>query len=140
MKKILVVFGLLLLVDLGFGKEVCEFLLFYISLYSKCLVFKPRGRFFDKKFRLLVEDFYSKTNVEQQTQIDELLIGISLANQTNGNSRNFYSTAFSNLKNIVPNLESLTIDGGYILKPAFGVCFYLIPLNILFLDGRGITK
>lgn len=85
------------------------------------LVFKPRGRFFDKKFRLLIEDFFAKTDVEQQTQIDELLIGTSLATETNGNSLNFYSTAFDNLINIVPKLETLTIDGGYVLKPAFGV-------------------
>lgn len=84
-------------------------------------MFKPNGRFFDKKFRLLVEDFFDKADVEQQFQIDELLIGVSLANQTNGNSLRFYSTAFRNLKHVTPNLETLTIDGGYVLKPAFGV-------------------
>jgi hypothetical protein len=104
-------------------------------------VFKPRGRFFDKKFRLLIEDFYSKTDVEQQTQIDELLIGTSLANQTNGNSLNFYSTAFDNLLKAVPNLETITIDGGYVLKPAFGVSILdMSALKITFLDRRRASK
>ncbi|KAI6195512.1 hypothetical protein M3Y96_01239200 [Aphelenchoides besseyi] len=93
--------------------------LFLAYVTAKEQLFKPRGRFFDKKFRLLIEDFYSKTDVETQTQIDELLMGVSLANETNGNSDRFYSTAFTNLKNAVPKLETLNLDGGYVLKPAF---------------------
>ncbi|KAI6183286.1 hypothetical protein M3Y97_00473200 [Aphelenchoides bicaudatus] len=103
--KLAAIFAALFLIVFASGAEV---------------LFKPNGRFFDKKFRLLVEDFVDKTDVQQQTEIDELLIGVSLANQTNGHSERFYSTAFRNLKHILPNLQTLTIDGGYILKPAFG--------------------
>ncbi|KAI6240203.1 hypothetical protein M3Y99_00477300 [Aphelenchoides fujianensis] len=96
------------------------FLLWISSNDAAEQLFRPRGRFFDKKFRLLVEDFVSKTDVEPQTQIDELLVGVSFANETGGNSQAFYSTAFTNLKRITPALETLNVDGGYVLKPAFG--------------------
>jgi hypothetical protein len=69
--------------------------------------------------QLQLEDFFEKhvDSIEVENQIQRLGLKVSVQNRTNTPPAQMYKTAVEHLKKLVPNLQEVSIYGGYVFQP-----------------------